>query len=42
MADGFPGSIPVRDSKVPHGPVLAFPSASWASFISELKADRRA
>ncbi|WP_308314723.1 DUF397 domain-containing protein [Streptomyces sp. CNQ085] len=42
MADGFPGIVPVRDSKVSHGPVLAFPSASWASLISELKADSRA
>ncbi|MFH0245445.1 DUF397 domain-containing protein [Streptomyces sp. HK10] len=42
MADGFPGIVPVRDSKAPHGPVLAFPSASWAPFISELKAERRA
>ncbi|WP_410539553.1 DUF397 domain-containing protein [Streptomyces sp. KL2] len=42
VADGFPGIVPVRDSKVPSGPVLAFPPTSWASFISELKADRRA
>nr|WP_245793560.1 DUF397 domain-containing protein [Streptomyces pini] len=42
MADGFPGIVPIRDSKAPHGPVLAFPPASWASFIGELKADRRA
>ncbi|MCG3041761.1 DUF397 domain-containing protein [Streptomyces sp. S1A] len=41
MADGFPGIVPVRDSKAPHGPVLAFPPTSWASFISELKAERR-
>ncbi|MDG9705685.1 DUF397 domain-containing protein [Streptomyces sp. DH37] len=42
MADGFPGSVPVRDSKVPHGPVLAFPAASWTSFIGGLKAAHRA
>ncbi|QDL71051.1 DUF397 domain-containing protein [Streptomyces malaysiensis subsp. malaysiensis] len=29
--------IPVRDSKDPHGPVLAFPVSSWSSFISAVK-----
>ena len=39
VADGFRESaVPVRDSKVPHGPVLCFEAASWASFIGELKA----
>ncbi|WP_322725277.1 DUF397 domain-containing protein [Streptomyces spongiae] len=38
MADGFPAVVPVRDSKVPHGPVLCFEAASWAVFIDELKA----
>ncbi|WP_338017921.1 DUF397 domain-containing protein [Streptomyces taklimakanensis] len=37
MADGFPGSVPVRDSKAPDGPVLVFPAASWASFTGGLK-----
>ncbi|WP_234365372.1 DUF397 domain-containing protein [Streptomyces sp. RTd22] len=36
VADGIPGVVPVRDSKSPHGPVLAFPAASWAAFIGEL------
>ncbi|MFI1728707.1 DUF397 domain-containing protein [Streptomyces acidicola] len=40
MADGFPGVVPVRDSKVPHGPALSFEGRSWAAFIGELKADR--
>ncbi|CAL9498123.1 DUF397 domain-containing protein [Streptomyces sp. enrichment culture] len=35
-----PGLVPVRDSKAPHGPVVAFRSASWAAFIGELKAGR--
>ncbi|MPY60232.1 DUF397 domain-containing protein [Streptomyces spongiae] len=38
VADGFPAVVPVRDSKVPHGPVLCFEAASWAVFIDELKA----
>ncbi|MFP8883076.1 DUF397 domain-containing protein [Streptomyces mangrovi] len=43
MADGFPGIVPVRDSKAaPHGPVLAFPAGAWAAFTGELKAGRRA
>jgi hypothetical protein len=37
VADGFPGVVPVRDSKAPHGPALAFPAASWSAFIGELK-----
>lgn len=36
VADGFPGMVPVRDSKVPCGPSLAFATDSWAAFISEL------
>ncbi|MPY55091.1 DUF397 domain-containing protein [Streptomyces sp. K1PN6] len=38
VADGFPGVVPVRDSKVPHGPALSFEARSWAAFIGELKA----
>ncbi|MBA4864500.1 DUF397 domain-containing protein [Streptomyces sp. PSKA54] len=42
VADGFPGVVPVRDSKAPHcGPALVFPAASWSSFTGELKAGRR-
>lgn len=36
MADGFPGIVPVRDSKVPNGPVLTFRAGSWAAFTGEL------
>lgn len=39
VAGGFRESlVPVRDSKVPHGPELCFHAASWAAFIGELKA----
>lgn len=40
VADGFPGVVPVRDSKAPHGPALCFDSASWTAFTGELKAGR--
>ncbi|MET7907897.1 DUF397 domain-containing protein [Streptomyces avermitilis] len=38
MADGSPGAVPVRDSKIPHGPALTFEASTWAAFIGELKA----
>ncbi|MFF7171825.1 DUF397 domain-containing protein [Streptomyces pseudovenezuelae] len=39
VADGFREAVvPVRDSKVPHGPALCFEAATWAAFIGELKA----
>lgn len=37
VADGFPGVVPVRDSKDPEGPALVFPGQSWASFVSAVK-----
>jgi hypothetical protein len=40
VRDGVPGVVPVRDSKVPHGPALAFAAASWTAFMGELKAGR--
>ncbi|MFJ4617490.1 DUF397 domain-containing protein [Streptomyces sp. NPDC088812] len=40
VADGVTDLVPVRDSKAPHGPALAFTPGSWAAFIGELKADR--
>jgi hypothetical protein len=36
-APGFPGLVPVRDSKAPHGPVLALPAAGWSSFLRTVK-----
>ncbi|MEV6974912.1 DUF397 domain-containing protein [Kitasatospora sp. NPDC093806] len=32
------GLVPVRDSKDPHGPALAFPAAAFASFITAVQA----
>ena len=34
------GTVPVRDSKNPTGPVLAFEVPGWMSFIAALKARR--
>ncbi|ARQ68512.1 DUF397 domain-containing protein [Streptomyces marincola] len=30
------GVVPVRDSKVPDGPVLSVPSGSWDAFLRDL------
>ncbi|MEU3859251.1 DUF397 domain-containing protein [Streptomyces sp. NPDC028722] len=32
--------VPVRDSKVPHGPVLVFPADGWATFVTAVGKDR--
>ncbi|MFE7812358.1 DUF397 domain-containing protein [Streptomyces sp. NPDC057433] len=34
VCDDFAAVVPVRDSKVPHGPVLVFRAGGWASFVS--------
>ncbi|MEU8511664.1 DUF397 domain-containing protein [Kitasatospora sp. NPDC048722] len=34
VSPDFPGTVPVRDSKDPEGPVLLFPSDAWRSFIA--------
>ncbi|PNE42216.1 MULTISPECIES: DUF397 domain-containing protein [Streptomyces] len=31
------GIVPLRDSKLPHGPVITVPVAGWSSFISAVK-----
>ncbi|WP_121747772.1 DUF397 domain-containing protein [Streptomyces sp. E2N166] len=38
VADGHPGLVPVRDSKVPDGRVLIFGAVSWGTFVARLKA----
>ncbi|GAB2589911.1 hypothetical protein GCM10027168_23640 [Streptomyces capparidis] len=40
VAEGVPSVVPVRDSKDPHGPVLAFSPVAWAAFVEAVKADR--
>ncbi|WP_327695428.1 DUF397 domain-containing protein [Streptomyces sp. NBC_00459] len=35
MAPGFPGVVPVRDSKVaPGGPAIVITRAAWAEFVA--------
>ncbi|MFI0154339.1 DUF397 domain-containing protein [Streptomyces lydicus] len=38
VSDDFAGVVvPVRDSKNPHGPILAFAADGWSSFVSAVK-----
>ncbi|QCB23303.1 MULTISPECIES: DUF397 domain-containing protein [Streptomyces] len=38
VADGYPGLVPVRDSKVRNGRVLVFGTPSWQAFVTGVKA----
>ncbi|WP_189174267.1 DUF397 domain-containing protein [Streptomyces lasiicapitis] len=39
VADGIPGLVPLRDSKVaPHGPVVIVGAAAWNTFIRDVGA----
>ncbi|MER5742705.1 DUF397 domain-containing protein [Streptomyces sp. NPDC002225] len=38
VSDGH-ASIPVRDSKNPTGPALAFSTGSWSAFVAAVKSD---
>lgn len=33
VIDGWAYGVPVRDSKVSHGPALVFRSSGWAAFV---------
>ncbi|MEV6698780.1 DUF397 domain-containing protein [Streptomyces sp. NPDC051453] len=37
VSDDFAVIVPVRDSKVSHGPVLVFPADGWSFFVSAVK-----
>jgi hypothetical protein len=37
VRDNAPGTVPVRDSKTPDGPRLAFGTGAWGSFVTALK-----
>ncbi|MEU3987264.1 DUF397 domain-containing protein [Streptomyces platensis] len=37
VADSFPGTVPVRDSKSTTGPVLLLDRAAWQTFINGVK-----
>jgi hypothetical protein len=39
VAANLPGTVPVRDSKDPHGPALTFTAAGFAAFVAHLKGD---
>ncbi|MGW2370152.1 DUF397 domain-containing protein [Streptomyces sp. NPDC001667] len=32
----FPGIVPIRDSKNPHGPAITPPTAAWSTFITAI------
>ncbi|KXK61846.1 DUF397 domain-containing protein [Micromonospora rosaria] len=34
VAVDLPGGVAVRDSKDPHGPVLAFTPGTWRTFVA--------
>ncbi|MER6397295.1 DUF397 domain-containing protein [Kitasatospora sp. NPDC001603] len=38
MAPGFPGAMPVRDSKDSDGPALVFAADAWRSFVAAVQA----
>ncbi|MFI0983423.1 DUF397 domain-containing protein [Streptomyces sp. NPDC021093] len=37
VGDGFPGTVPVRDSKRADSPVLSFSHHAWADFVHVVK-----
>ncbi|GFE15323.1 hypothetical protein Sgleb_33700 [Streptomyces glebosus] len=40
VSDGFPGAVPVRDSKNPSGGALLIPTDAWSAFIAGVKDGR--
>ncbi|MQY13045.1 hypothetical protein SRB5_31850 [Streptomyces sp. RB5] len=40
VADGYPGVLPVRDSKDPEGPALVFRAEAWTAFVADVKEGR--
>ncbi|MGK5630308.1 DUF397 domain-containing protein [Streptomyces sp. URMC 123] len=37
VAEGDLGTVPVRDSKDPHGPALLFRADAWSAFVTAVK-----
>ncbi|MFD9121954.1 DUF397 domain-containing protein [Streptomyces bottropensis] len=37
VADNLPALVPVRDSKRPSGPALAFSPRAWGAFVDHLR-----
>ncbi|MGX1272911.1 DUF397 domain-containing protein [Streptomyces phaeoluteigriseus] len=42
VSDDFAAAVPVRDSKVPDGPVLVFRASGWSFFVSAVRDGRLA
>jgi hypothetical protein len=40
VQDGVPDLVPVRDSKDPQGPALAFSREAWSAFVGAVKDGR--
>ncbi|MFJ2212437.1 DUF397 domain-containing protein [Streptomyces sp. NPDC101062] len=38
ITEDLPGLVPVRDSKLPHSPIVIIPARSWTAFVTTLKA----
>jgi hypothetical protein len=38
VADGVPGVVPVRDSKVTGGPVVVVGAVAWTAFVRSVRA----
>ncbi|MFJ8107079.1 DUF397 domain-containing protein [Streptomyces sp. NPDC096132] len=36
VAANIPGLIPIRDSKLPHGPTLLLTPTAWSSFLAAM------
>ncbi|MCX3063890.1 DUF397 domain-containing protein [Streptomyces beihaiensis] len=39
VADGYPGIVPVRDSKTPSARPLVFSAASWSGFVDGVRGE---
>ncbi|WP_307866136.1 DUF397 domain-containing protein [Streptomyces smyrnaeus] len=39
VADGFPGAVPVRDSKNTDGPALVFGADAYSTFLAAIRSD---
>lgn len=39
VSDDHPGTVPVRDSKLPHSPILVFGAGSWGAFLASVKTE---
>ncbi|MZE76080.1 DUF397 domain-containing protein [Streptomyces xinghaiensis] len=37
VAGNIPGTVPVRDSKRPGGPVICFSRSAWSTFVDHLR-----